>query len=132
MRTPWRRGHSGTEATSQRGFWFRRWEPPLAIAIVAVAVVIAWEIPNPFAFVLAAASAAIALLGALRSITQGLRPICAGVYIFWFAWLGVGPIVQLTLHKVAWNDISALSDPSRVQTALLFNVLAITAFWCGD
>lgn len=107
------------------------WAPPLTLLAIAVLVVLTWNIPDSFALLLAAVSAGVALMGAVQSVTRGLRPVAAAFYIFWFSWMGVGPIAQLTIGQVAWGDTSVLSHRPAVYGALLLGVLAIGAFWVG-
>ncbi|MDL5352759.1 hypothetical protein [Microbacterium sp. zg-YB36] len=108
------------------------WVPPLVLLGAAFIVLLVGEPSDPVALGLASFSALIALTGAVQSAAHGLRPAAAAFYLFWFAWLGVGPIAQLTLGRVAWGDTRALADPAAVHLALVLTALAIACFSIGD
>lgn len=108
------------------------WLPPLALVAIAVVLILVEDVPDPVSLALAAASSLVALLGAIQSVAQGLRPVAASFYIFWFSWLGIGPIAQMTVGKVAWGDSTVLAERGQVQSALALTLLAIAAFWAGD
>lgn len=108
------------------------WTPFLILLAIAAAIMLVSDIDSAVTMVLAGTSLFVALAGAIQSVTSGLRPVAAGFYTFWFAWLGVGPAIQLTLGRVAWRDDRALTDPSLVRAALLLNCGALLAFWAGD
>lgn len=108
------------------------WALPLVLLGAAVVALLLRELSDPAALALAGLSAVIALSGAIQSAAHGLRPAAAAFYVFWFAWLGVGPIAQLTLGRVAWNDTRALADPAAVRLALVLTALAIAFFAIGD
>lgn len=109
-----------------------RWAPPLVLVGIAGVCVMAQDLPDPVTTILAALSASIAVIGAVQASMHGLRPISAAFYVFWFAWLGVGPIAQLTLGRVAWGDSRVLAFPGAVRAALALTALAIACFWVGD
>ncbi len=108
------------------------WALPLVLLGAAVVALLVRDLSDPAALALAGLSAVIALTGAIQSAAHGLRPAAAAFYVFWFAWLGVGPIAQLTLGRVAWNDTRALADPAAVRLALALTALAIAFFAIGD
>ncbi|MBP2419985.1 O-antigen polysaccharide polymerase Wzy [Microbacterium imperiale] len=117
---------------STRTLSINPWAPPLALVAIAIVVVLTAGIPDAFALLLASVSAIIALIGAISSASHGLRPASVAFYVFWFSWLGVGPIVQLTLQRVSWGDTVALTDRPAVHGALLLTVLGVAAFWVGS
>lgn len=109
-----------------------RWVPPLAVASLAVVVYITAGINDAMSLALASLNALVALSGVLQSASHGLRPVAAAFYIFWFAWLGIGPIAQLTLGREAWGDTSILVRNERLYAALWLTVLAVVFFWVGE
>jgi len=108
------------------------WFLPIFLVAFAVIIFLVRDVADTLALVLAGLSALLALTGAAQSVINGLRPVTASFYIFWFAWLGVGPIAQLTLGEVAWGDTTVLADRGRVWSALGVSVVAILMFWIGD
>ena len=108
------------------------WALPLVLLGAAIVALLVRDLSDPAALALAGLSAVIALSGAIQSAAHELRPAAAAFYVFWFAWLGVGPIAQLTLGRVAWNDTRALADPAAVRLALVLTALAIAFFAIGD
>ena len=118
--------------TEKRRIRVNPWAPPLILLAFAVVLILVQDIPDPLALALAAASALIALVGAIQAVVGGLRPVAASFYIFWFSWLGIGPIAQMTVGKVAWGDSTILANSGRIQTALAMTAVAIGLFWAGD
>mgnify|MGYP000956512521 CR=1 FL=1 len=108
------------------------WGVFLILIAVAVVVTLTSGIGSGVTMLLVGSVLFVSLAGAIRSVTGGLRPVTAAFYMFWFAWLGVAPAVQLTLGRVAWGDARALTDPTLVQTALLLNCGGLLAFWLGE
>lgn len=104
---------------------------PLGIVALIVGVWLATQISSPWLAVLASLNPVVCAVGAIRSITRGLRPVSLVFYIFTFGWLGVAPVVQISMGKVAWGDTSALYDPRLVGTALVMNLLGSLAFLAG-
>lgn len=108
------------------------WVPPLALLALAVIIWLTAEMNDGLALVLAGGSAFMALLGAIRSISHGLRPVATAFYVFWFSWLGVGPIMQLSLGQVAWGDTTVLIRNDRLYFALFLTLVAIASFSVGE
>ncbi|MGB4778358.1 hypothetical protein [Microbacterium sp.] len=108
------------------------WALPLALLAAAVVLFLVRDVPDTIALVLASSVAVIALVGALQSVASGLRPVAAAFYIFTFAWLGVGPIMQMSIRRVAWGDLTILSDTGAMRHALALTALAAAAFWVGN
>lgn len=105
----------------------------LGLAAVGVAV---WltagaSLGSPMITVLAMVNILLALIGIVRAVGNGLRPVAAVFFTFYFGWLGVAPVIQLELGRVAWGDVSALVDQQRVATGLLMTTISLVAFSLG-
>jgi hypothetical protein len=106
--------------------------PVLFLFSVAIVLVLIRAANDPLLVSIAGLNAVVALLGVIRSTVGGLRPVGAAFFIFWFSWLGIGSIAQITLEQVAWGDFSIFYDRGRLLTALTMTLVSITALLGGE
>lgn len=72
-------------------------------------------------------------IGIVSSYATGLRPVRMVFFVFLFAWLGIGPLYQLSHHQLAWGDSGLLRRTGAVDGALgltlTATLIASVAMW---
>ena len=101
-------------------------------AIVLVSLVAAIAAPSQLPLLLVALTLCLSLTGALRSCLYGFRPAAFVFHGFTFAWLGVGPAVQLRTGTPVWGDTYVFLDTDRVNFALVLGVVFVGAVLLGE
>ncbi|MCU1473896.1 hypothetical protein [Amnibacterium sp.] len=109
-----------------------RWAVLWAVIALTIVILLGHGIADPVEAILAEAGALVALCGLGLSWSRGLLPTTAVFYCFWFSWLGLAPLVQITTGKVAWGDLTALNDHGVVDQALMLTDVALFAFIGGQ
>lgn len=114
----------------------RRSRPDLSVVIVPLGAFVAllpWlvQIPNRLDATLLALLAIVCAAGTVRSYSAGARPVGLVFYPFMFAWLGVGPIYQLSHGRFAWGDVPLLGERAIISLAVLYTLAAVLAFTVG-
>src|SRR6185437_15684222 len=70
--------------------------------------------------------------GAAHAVRHGLRPMLLIWCLFNFAWLGVGPVYQLSHDVMAWGDVPSFQAPGQVSYALVLDLVAMLAVLLGS
>jgi hypothetical protein len=113
-----------------------RLRQPLALYFVLAALAPLsfwlWHVPGVANQMLLIADLAACGYGAARAVQHGLRPMLLIWCLFNYAWLGVGPIYQLSHDVMAWGDVPSFQAPDRVSYALVLDLAAMLAVLLGS
>lgn len=105
---------------------------PFALVGLALALFVTWNVPDALEALLIGIGIVLSAAGIMRSWLHGLQPVAAAFYMFWLAWLGIPPAVQLALQRVPWNDTAILLDRPTMLLALVLLDLALLATMLGQ
>lgn len=97
-----------------------------ALALPAAAGIRPWP-----SGALALATVVVCVVGLVAACDRGTRPAQLVFWAFTLAWLGVAPLHQLAVGRVAWGDSTLLDRTGAVLTAQALLLLSLLAFAAG-
>jgi hypothetical protein len=118
----WRPASTARVASSLPDFHMPRLGASFTAAAVSLAILSPWlSEMTPLDGAVAATGVVACTVGIIRSCTPTVRPTQLVLFGFWFSWLLVAPIYQVSHGVLAWADDALLLEASDVSAALLLS-----------
>jgi hypothetical protein len=108
------------------------WIIVTAVGVLLVTSPLLGEVADIRQAVLAEAILLVCTAGLVGAVANGARIVQAIFWAFCGTWLGLSPMYQLAVNRVAWSDMFVLTQDDEVVTAQLLLLLALFAFLIGS